>query len=576
MPLNKNSKMIPVKIKLFFEFVSVLFILIFLGLADPFFINKTSAQFATSRDWIGIYPISASSSPKPANLPGGFPQWMYVNCTQSPTVIDDTGECNFKMPSVLGDYQFRLFANDSFTELVSTNVTVSAAGQTGTCQTNDRASGLISTTGQGASSKFGNATGNCVIDPKAAFVPFRIPTYDELKSLYYTQSKVTNKNTIADGGNIPGSFSQDGLYYSSGTINVSGAKTGSGVEVIFADGDLNINQNILYPDAVTTGPSIPSGLIAYWNMDQTSGPTATDTSGNGFNATIGGTNSFGAGRYANGLTNTGGGVGASFTAGAGSALDFTSSSRPSFTFWFKTSTPNQTTRFIEAVAGGGIGLEIIGGNLRIITFGGSTGNFGYTMPTDGNWHHYAITYDGANARLYVDGGLNTTIGFVGGWTAGAKPFYILGDSSYPTTGSIDDLRIYNRQLNVSEISTIMTTPTTVISGAGTGTLIFIAKGNINIAPTVTQLDAVLISEGIICTSTPSSGPCIGFTDPAVTQRLTVNGSLVSINKIDTTPIRFRRNLVDNTQPAEVVNHQAKNLVIIKNLLSNTLSFNTEF
>lgn len=56
---------------------------------------------------------------------------------------------------------------------------------------NPRAGGLISAPDLIASdNKFSNAAGVCVIDPKAAFIPFRIPTYAELESLYFDQSKL--------------------------------------------------------------------------------------------------------------------------------------------------------------------------------------------------------------------------------------------------------------------------------------------------------------------------------------------------------------------------------------------------
>ena len=48
-----------------------------------------------------------------------------------------------------------------------------------------RAEGL-STTPQ-LDGVFNTTSGACIIDPKTAFAPFKIPTFDDLKSLYYTQ-----------------------------------------------------------------------------------------------------------------------------------------------------------------------------------------------------------------------------------------------------------------------------------------------------------------------------------------------------------------------------------------------------
>lgn len=48
--------------------------------------------------------------------------------------------------------------------------------------------GLLTTPGQPVSQSTTETT-KCIIDPKAAFAPFKIPSFDDLKSLYYTQKK---------------------------------------------------------------------------------------------------------------------------------------------------------------------------------------------------------------------------------------------------------------------------------------------------------------------------------------------------------------------------------------------------
>lgn len=97
-------------------------------------------------------------------------------------------------------------------------------------------------------------------------------------------------------------------------------------------------------------------------------------------------------------------------------------------------------------------------------------------------------------------------------------------------------------------------------------LVFIVSGNINIDSNVTKVNAVLISSGEICTAYISaSSSCSSGT--AYTPQLVVNGSLISINKIDLPnplpAIKLTRNLTVNTQPAEVINKQAKYLYILK-------------
>lgn len=97
-------------------------------------------------------------------------------------------------------------------------------------------------------------------------------------------------------------------------------------------------------------------------------------------------------------------------------------------------------------------------------------------------------------------------------------------------------------------------------------LVFVVSGNINIDSNVTNVNAVLISSGEICTAyiTASSACSTGTT---FTPQLIINGSLISINKIDLPDplpaIKLTRNLAVNSQPAEVINKQAKYLYILK-------------
>src|SRR5688572_5324993 len=68
------------------------------------------------------------------------------------------------------------------------NPTKHSSAQSSPCQTNDRNQGLIS--GLNVSGYFGNLSGQCVLDPKAAYAVFKVPSYESLKSIYFTQSKI--------------------------------------------------------------------------------------------------------------------------------------------------------------------------------------------------------------------------------------------------------------------------------------------------------------------------------------------------------------------------------------------------
>lgn len=123
----------------------------------------------------------------------------------------------------------------------------------------NRATGLVTTKVLDPYSIFGTS-GPCIKDSLAAFVQFRIPTYANLKSIYYDQSKATNKISVDPP---VGQTTQTGLLASllSGTdksILVNGGLTIDSTNniftgattpipvVVFVQNDLNIKSNILY------------------------------------------------------------------------------------------------------------------------------------------------------------------------------------------------------------------------------------------------------------------------------------------------------------------------------------------
>ncbi len=151
--------------------------------------------------------------------------------------------------------------------LHTTNQIPPAFAQTsGTCSTNNTRAvvqgGLTSTSRIDISNNLVTNSGVCIIDPKAAFAPYKIPSYDELKSLYYTQAKTTASvtkqipigtgNEAFDESSIDLSGTKDNLYFingyltrRSGTIIPQDANQRVGV--VFVEKDLSIQGNIGYP-----------------------------------------------------------------------------------------------------------------------------------------------------------------------------------------------------------------------------------------------------------------------------------------------------------------------------------------
>ena len=69
----------------------------------------------TPRDWIGLYAPGAAQT--------AFIDWMYVSCSKTPGSAAPSGSCPFVVPSAVppGTYQLRIFGNNQFTPLATSN-----------------------------------------------------------------------------------------------------------------------------------------------------------------------------------------------------------------------------------------------------------------------------------------------------------------------------------------------------------------------------------------------------------------------------------------------------------------------
>lgn len=94
-------------------------------------------------------------------------------------------------------------------------------------------------------------------------------------------------------------------------------------------------------------------------------------------------------------------------------------------------------------------------------------------------------------------------------------------------------------------------------------LVFIVGGDVVIDKAVTAVNAVIIAQGKIHTA---GAGCLPSTELA--SALTINGSLIALS--ESNQIRFCRRLSTNDKPSEVINHQSKYLVILRDMFSETL------
>lgn len=114
--------------------------------------------------------------------------------------------------------------------------------------------GFLSTTQDTNLKDFSIDTGDKYLCGKRATIPtFAIPSYSQIKSIYYDQTKTS----IAQKYSLPGGSSQanldltsgslDVLYYIKGDFNINGdIVSGNKTGVIFVDGLVNITANLTY------------------------------------------------------------------------------------------------------------------------------------------------------------------------------------------------------------------------------------------------------------------------------------------------------------------------------------------
>jgi hypothetical protein len=123
--------------------------------------------------------------------------------------------------------------------------------------------------------------------------------------------------------------------------------------------------------------------------------------------------------------------------------------------------------FVSNVTSGGAnGFELRGssttGKPEFLINGSHTVTSG-TSIVGSTWHHVAGVYDGANVRLYVDGvSVGTPNAFTGNIVFTSVTDLRIGNrsetTSFPFTGSIDDIRIYSRGLSAEDVAALAIAP----------------------------------------------------------------------------------------------------------------------
>ena len=214
----------------------------------------------------------------------------------------------------------------------------------------------------------------------------------------------------------------------------------------------NTTTSAIVPVTVNNTATLPNQILSY-AVDEASGTTAADASGNGHTATLTNGPIFVAGKYGNALSFDGSNDYATI-----GDIDIPGSAF-TLSLWIK---------HAAAQSGWGsvvmkrltYGFEANGNNLSFGVGNGSSWNANLSLPLDvGVWQHVAAVFTGSSVSVYkngvqVGGAVAATLTnsnvplLFGSWTGSAEFF----------NGQIDNVRLYDRALTPTELQTDMNTP----------------------------------------------------------------------------------------------------------------------
>jgi Concanavalin A-like lectin/glucanases superfamily/Putative collagen-binding domain of a collagenase/Bacterial TSP3 repeat len=142
-----------------------------------------------------------------------------------------------------------------------------------------------------------------------------------------------------------------------------------------------------------------------------------------------------------------------------SAFDFTTEF--SVSLWMKSSNPpNAWAQLIgKGDSAWGIERQQSTNRLSFTTFAPAAHNMvGSRNVFDGQWHHIAAVYDGAQKTLYVDGQVDAQAPYNATVSRNNVNVRLGFNSEYPAgqyDGRLDDVRIYDRPLSQAEVTQIL-------------------------------------------------------------------------------------------------------------------------
>ncbi len=235
--------------------------------------------------------------------------------------------------------------------------------------------------------------------------------------------------------------------YKLGGSNDVISSDGSTLSTVYAKGSNLSLEPLDYGD---------SSLVGYWPLDEGTGTTAYDYSGNNSTGTWNGTQAGSSGYYSPGKVGQWAGT---FDGSTDSVLSTPSapfgSSARTYMAWVNTNTSaNEEILAYGSAVGANFGSIDMYVNVNALNFNvnGGTHNISTLSVSSNSWHFVAWSYQNNAITMYVDNQIpqtfSTTLNTAqGSFSIGAR---VAGTLQF--SGLIDDVRIYNRALSASEIA----------------------------------------------------------------------------------------------------------------------------
>ena len=256
-----------------------------------------------------------------------------------------------------------------------------------------------------------------------------------------------------------------GSYSNSGTFQLQGMNGGSGIVILRYPTASVSSYAVTGTLDTTTDTAYPVANSAYYKLNG----DALDSSGNGYNGTWNGTETYAAGRF--GQAAVFNGVNQTYVKLPSAVDTILNTKNFGLSLWVKA--PNAATDAVFSTETTNSTFQIhanwgFAGAYALINGGGSDINLG---PVDSNWHHIVVTSDGSSSyKGYFDGvykGASTyrqianTGTFLGAHQSGG----------FTLNGQIDQVRIFNSQLNQTQITQLFNEGTVNESTDGTDSIL---------------------------------------------------------------------------------------------------------